>query len=229
MLLHGSATPGARRWDSLRLFTPAKYDGLPGLPFPGDRLAFPTKDEQADYLEAYSKEFALPILSGIRVDGLHRERRSVRRHCGRRAIPCGPRGRCHGRLSRARDSGLRQGDRPVRAAVAFQHLPTPRRTPTRKRPCRGYGELWRGDRPRRQPQPPHVGVRDPQRRAAVPARREVGAPRPARRARRRHARADAREPDRPRGDPQAGGARGTADPHEAPRSDRGRCCDWSEG
>ena len=77
VLLDASARVGdawRARWDSLRLFTPAKYDGLPGLPFPGDRLAFPTKDEQADYLEAYSKEFALPILSGIHVDSLHRER-----------------------------------------------------------------------------------------------------------------------------------------------------------
>ena len=49
------------RWDSLRLFTPAKYDGLPGLPFPGDRLAFPTKDEQADYLEDYASRFRLPV------------------------------------------------------------------------------------------------------------------------------------------------------------------------
>ena len=49
------------RWDSLRLFTPAKYNGLPGLPFPGDRLAFPTKDEQADYLEDYASRFHLPV------------------------------------------------------------------------------------------------------------------------------------------------------------------------
>jgi putative flavoprotein involved in K+ transport len=49
------------RWDSLRLFTPAKYDGLPGLPFPGDPLAFPTKDQQADYLEDYASRFHLPV------------------------------------------------------------------------------------------------------------------------------------------------------------------------
>ncbi|WP_314195132.1 NAD(P)-binding domain-containing protein [uncultured Arthrobacter sp.] len=49
------------RWDSLRLFTPAKYNGLPGRPFPGDRLAFPTKDQQADYLEDYASRFHLPV------------------------------------------------------------------------------------------------------------------------------------------------------------------------
>ena len=57
-----------KRWDSLRLFTPAKYDGLPGMPFPGDPLAFPTKDSQADYLEAYATRFALPVRTGIRVE-----------------------------------------------------------------------------------------------------------------------------------------------------------------
>lgn len=59
-----------RRWDSLRLFTPAKYDGLPGMPFPGDRLGFPSKDEVADYLEAYAARFRLPVRTGLRVDGL---------------------------------------------------------------------------------------------------------------------------------------------------------------
>ena len=56
------------RWDSLRLFTPAKYDGLPGKPFPGDRLAFPTKDEVADYLEGYAGTMGLPVVLGTRVD-----------------------------------------------------------------------------------------------------------------------------------------------------------------
>lgn len=61
------------RWDSLRLFTPAKYDGLPGMPFPGDGLAFPSKDELADYLETYARRFQLPVRTGVRVDGLWRE------------------------------------------------------------------------------------------------------------------------------------------------------------
>jgi putative flavoprotein involved in K+ transport len=61
------------RWDSLRLFTPRKYDGLPGMPMPGDRLSFPTKDEQADYLEAYAKRFALPVRTGIRVERVRRD------------------------------------------------------------------------------------------------------------------------------------------------------------
>ena len=44
--------PWRTRWDSLRLFTPARYDGLPGWPFPAPAWSFPTKDEVADYLEA---------------------------------------------------------------------------------------------------------------------------------------------------------------------------------
>ena len=60
------------RWDSLRLFTPAKYDGLPGMPFAGDRLAFPTKDELADYLQTYATRFALPVRTEVRVDRLYR-------------------------------------------------------------------------------------------------------------------------------------------------------------
>jgi putative flavoprotein involved in K+ transport len=58
------------RWDSLRLFTPARYDGLAGMPFPAPHHTFPTKDEMADYLEAYAARFALPVRTGVRVDRL---------------------------------------------------------------------------------------------------------------------------------------------------------------
>ncbi len=61
------------RWDSLRLFTPARYDGLPGCPFPGPAWSFPTKDEVADYLEAYAARFELPVQTGVRVDRLSRD------------------------------------------------------------------------------------------------------------------------------------------------------------
>ncbi|HET7869228.1 MAG TPA: NAD(P)-binding domain-containing protein [Actinomycetota bacterium] len=61
------------RWDSLRLFTPAKYDGLPGWRFPASKWTFPTKDEMADYLEAYAERFDLPVRSGVSVNGLSRD------------------------------------------------------------------------------------------------------------------------------------------------------------
>ena len=60
------------RWDSLRLFTPARRDGLPGMRFPASKPSFPTKDEMADYLEAYAEHFALPVRTGVRVDGVGR-------------------------------------------------------------------------------------------------------------------------------------------------------------
>jgi putative flavoprotein involved in K+ transport len=61
-----------KRWDSLRLFTPARYNALPGMGFPGPAHAFSTKDELADYLEAYVARFELPIRTGVRVDRLSR-------------------------------------------------------------------------------------------------------------------------------------------------------------
>src|SRR4051794_8489938 len=61
-----------RRWDSLRLFTPARRDGLPGMRFPGPRHSFPTGAELADYLEAYAARFDLPVRTGVRIDALGR-------------------------------------------------------------------------------------------------------------------------------------------------------------
>ena len=60
------------RWDSLQLFTPARYDGLDGMAFPAPPRTFPTKDAMADYLEGYATHFGLPVRSGVRVDGLSR-------------------------------------------------------------------------------------------------------------------------------------------------------------
>jgi putative flavoprotein involved in K+ transport len=59
-----------KRWDSLRLFTPRRYDGLPGMRMPGKAGFAPTKDEMADYLEAYATRFALPVHHSSRVDSL---------------------------------------------------------------------------------------------------------------------------------------------------------------
>jgi putative flavoprotein involved in K+ transport len=72
------------RWDSLRLFTPARFDGLDGMPFPAPAGYFPTKDEMADYLERYAARFGLPIRTGVRVDGLTR-------HGGRFLVTAGDR------------------------------------------------------------------------------------------------------------------------------------------
>jgi putative flavoprotein involved in K+ transport len=58
------------RWEGLRLFTPNRFNGLPGMPLPGDPHALPTKDEVADYLEAYAERMGLPIRTSVRVDGV---------------------------------------------------------------------------------------------------------------------------------------------------------------
>jgi putative flavoprotein involved in K+ transport len=60
------------RWDSLKLFTPAQYDALPGLAFPAPADTYPTKDPVADYLEAYAAAFALPVRLNARVTDLRR-------------------------------------------------------------------------------------------------------------------------------------------------------------
>jgi putative flavoprotein involved in K+ transport len=62
-----------KRWDSLRLFTPARLDGLPGMRFPGYHWAFPSKDEMADYLESYAHHFEIPVRTGVRVERLTRQ------------------------------------------------------------------------------------------------------------------------------------------------------------
>jgi putative flavoprotein involved in K+ transport len=64
--------PWRGRWDSLRLFTPARYSGLPGMAFPAPAWHYPTKDEVAAYLEAYADRFQLPVRHGARVDRLGR-------------------------------------------------------------------------------------------------------------------------------------------------------------
>ena len=56
-----------QQWDSLRLYSPAKYDALPGMPFPADRWHFPSKDEVAEFLQAYATAFELPVRMGERV------------------------------------------------------------------------------------------------------------------------------------------------------------------
>lgn len=74
------------RWDSLRLFTPGRYNGLPGMPFPGSPGAYPTKDETADYLEAYARAFELPVRTGVKVDRLAKTGDRFEVTCGQQAL-----------------------------------------------------------------------------------------------------------------------------------------------
>lgn len=61
-----------RRFDSLRLFSPSQYDGLPGWDMPLPKWTFPTKDQLADYLEEYSEKFELPVRTGVSVERVER-------------------------------------------------------------------------------------------------------------------------------------------------------------
>lgn len=74
------------RWDSLRLFTPGRYDGLPGMTFPGSPSSYPSKDETADYLEAYAREFQLPVRTGVKVDKLSRTEDGFKLTCGEQTL-----------------------------------------------------------------------------------------------------------------------------------------------
>jgi putative flavoprotein involved in K+ transport len=61
-----------QRWDSLRLFTPARFNGLAGMPFPASPNEFPTKDQMGDYLEAYANRFKLRVQTQMTVDRISR-------------------------------------------------------------------------------------------------------------------------------------------------------------
>jgi len=75
-----------KRWDSLRLFTPGRYDGLRGMPFPGSPWAYPTKDETADYLEAYARAFELPVRTGVKVERLAKTTERFEVSCDRQTL-----------------------------------------------------------------------------------------------------------------------------------------------
>jgi len=59
-----------RHWDTLRLYSPRKYDGLPGLAFPGDPWTYPQRDEVAAYVEKYALHHDLPVRTSSRVETL---------------------------------------------------------------------------------------------------------------------------------------------------------------
>jgi putative flavoprotein involved in K+ transport len=73
-----------QRWDSLRLFSAARFDGLDGLPFPAPRESFPTKDQLADYLESYARRFQLPVELGVKVERVTRHGSGFRVVAGHR-------------------------------------------------------------------------------------------------------------------------------------------------
>jgi FtsP/CotA-like multicopper oxidase with cupredoxin domain/cation diffusion facilitator CzcD-associated flavoprotein CzcO len=72
-IFEAGADPAAawrQRWESLRLFTSARYNALPGVPFPGDPDRYPGRDEVVEYLTDYARRFELPVELGSRVRSL---------------------------------------------------------------------------------------------------------------------------------------------------------------
>jgi putative flavoprotein involved in K+ transport len=75
-----------RHYDSLRLYSPARLDGLPGMPFPAPPWTFPTRDQMADYLEDYARAFELPVRRGTRVELVSRNGSGYVVDCGERRL-----------------------------------------------------------------------------------------------------------------------------------------------
>src|SRR3954452_16432969 len=77
-ILEAADTPAAawrERWDSLRLFTPVRYDSLPGRAFPGDPDSYPGRADVVAYPTDYARDFELPVELGSRVRAVrHGER-----------------------------------------------------------------------------------------------------------------------------------------------------------
>jgi len=88
MILEAASEPAAtwrQRWNSLKLFTSARYDALPGFAFPGDPDRYPTRDEVAAYLTEYANRFALPVELNSRVRAIRKAGASYRIELGDRA------------------------------------------------------------------------------------------------------------------------------------------------
>ena len=76
-------------YDSLKLYSPAKFDGLPGMDFPGDPWHFPGKEEVADFLEQYAVQMDLPVRTQTRVDRLvPRDGGGFTAHLGAETVEC---------------------------------------------------------------------------------------------------------------------------------------------
>jgi putative flavoprotein involved in K+ transport len=75
VILEAAEEPAAawrERWDSLKLFTPVRYNSLPGLTFPGEPGSYPGRDDVAAYLIHYVRHFDLPVALGSRVRSIRK-------------------------------------------------------------------------------------------------------------------------------------------------------------
>ena len=142
------------RWDTLRLYSPARYDSLPGMRFPAPSSHWPTGREMGDYLEAY----AATVPPARQERDARRSRRADRRRLrrvdrGRRAPRCAPGHRRDRAVPAAERPGLRHRPRPVDRADALARVPQPgpaaRRAPSSSSACRIPVRTSRSRPPRR--------------------------------------------------------------------------------
>jgi len=131
-----------KRWDSLHLFTPARRDGLPGRKFPAKGWSFPSRDNVADYLEAYAACFRLPVRTGMLVDRVtsHSDRGYLVTAAGRSFLADNV------VVATGAYQIARRPARPGHRAVALQRVPRPIAAAGRQRPGGRRGEFRCRDR-----------------------------------------------------------------------------------
>ena len=130
-----------KRWDSLRLFTPACFSYLPGLRLPAPAWSYVTKDELADYLEGYAERFELPVRTGITVDGLSKVDGRFVISAGEQSLRGGERGRRNRGASDPEGSGLRARARSEDPAAALVRVPESGAAPRGRRAPGRSGQL----------------------------------------------------------------------------------------
>ena len=166
--------PWRKRWDSLRLFTPPRYDGLPGWPFPAPAWSFPTKDEVADYLEAYAARFDLPVRTGVRVDRLSREGDRYVVAAGKNRLEADHVVVAAGAYQRPSIPHLRPRARPGHPPAALQPVSGSIPAAGRRRPGRRRRQLRGRDRPGGVPNTSDLAVGQAPWSGTHPPRRLVG-------------------------------------------------------
>ena len=163
------------RYDSLRLFTPSWAVKLPGWRFPRKGIPYPTRDQMADYLEAYAGRFDLPVRTGVHVERDLPGRGPVRPVPGRREDRGRPRDRCLGRRPEPAGPGVLPRARSRHRPDALERLPQPFTAPRRRRPRGGCRKLGRRHLARRRRHAPDVALR-PRSRARPGEHRQLGLP-----------------------------------------------------
>ena len=89
LILEAGDSVGAawrQRWDSLALFTPRRYDALPGVGFPGGPDGYPTRDEVVSYLTAYAETCKLPLVLNSAVRSLTQTDDGFQLECSDRTV-----------------------------------------------------------------------------------------------------------------------------------------------